>query len=76
MIFYNSLFLFFYSIVIQFILLQYVFDGSFENILKFSHDSIIYNENLIKIKEELLSFKKISIFFEYPYTQYPILLYY
>ena len=74
-LFYNSLFLFFYSIVIQFILLQYVFDGSFENILKFSHDSIIYNENLIKIKEELLSFKKISIFFEYPYTQYPILLF-
>ena len=74
-ILYNSIFLFFYSILIQFILLQFVFDGSFENILKFSHDSIIYNSNLNQIKLELLSQKNFSIFFINPYAQYPILLF-
>lgn len=72
---YNSSFLFFYSLLIQFILLQYVFDGSFENILKFSHDSIIYNDNLNKIQNELLSKNNLNIFFEYPYVQYPILIF-
>ena len=74
-ILYNTIFLFFYSILIQFILLQFVFDGSFENILKFSHDSIIYNSNLNQIKLELLSQKNFSIFFINPYAQYPILLF-
>ena len=58
----------------QFILLELIFDGSFNNILKFSHDSIIYHENLVKLKK-LITFQNFySIFFTELFINYPIIV--
>ena len=58
----------------QFILLELIFDGSFNNILKFSHDSIIYHENLVKLKK-LITFQNLYfIFFTELFINYPIIV--
>lgn len=58
----------------QFLLLELIFDGSFGNILKFSHDSIIYHENLEKLKNIISHQKSFFIFFNEIFINYPILL--
>ena len=69
----NSSLLFVYAFFMQFLLLELVFDGTFNNIRKFSHDSIIYHENLLKLKQIIKLENFIFIFFSDLFISYPIL---
>ena len=66
---------FFFTLTFQLLIFNFFFNYDFQNILNFSNDALIYYEALLQINRIFIEKINFYIFFDYPYFNYPHLIF-